>query len=95
MARTAARVADQSERGRELEKSQTLNRLCINTIRTLSADAVQAANSGHPGAPMAPAPLIYTLWQQFMRFDPEDPEGIDLIVVTARKGEQFDGGFLG
>jgi transketolase len=45
---------------------------CINTIRTLSMDAVQKANSGHPGTPMALAPVIYTLWQQFLRFDPED-----------------------
>ncbi len=46
---------------------------CINTIRTLSMDAVQAANSGHPGTPMALAPLAYTLWQKFLRFDPSDP----------------------
>ena len=47
--------------------------LSINTIRTLSIDAVQAANSGHPGAPMALAPLVYTLWNRIMRFDPNDP----------------------
>ena len=47
--------------------------LCINTIRTLSMDAVQQAESGHPGTPMALAPVIYTLWQRFLRFDPEDP----------------------
>src|SRR5579864_6299849 len=47
--------------------------LCINTIRTLSMDAVQAANSGHPGTPMAMAPVAYCLWQQFLRFDPQDP----------------------
>jgi transketolase len=46
---------------------------CINTIRTLSMDAVQAANSGHPGTPMAMAPVAYTLWQKFLRFDPQDP----------------------
>src|ERR1039457_5355654 len=46
---------------------------CINTIRTLSMDAVQAANSGHPGAPMAMAPLAYCLWQEFLRYDPSDP----------------------
>ena len=50
-----------------------LDELCINTIRTLSMDAVQAANSGHPGTPMALAPVIYTLWQRFLRFDPDDP----------------------
>ncbi len=47
--------------------------LCINTIRTLSMDAVQAANSGHPGTPMAMAPLVYCLWQEFLRYDPGDP----------------------
>ena len=46
---------------------------CINTIRTLAMDAVQQANSGHPGTPMALAPVIYTLWQKFLRFDPADP----------------------
>jgi transketolase len=49
------------------------DRLCINTIRTLSMDAVQQAKSGHPGAPMALAPLVYTLWNRVMRFDPQDP----------------------
>jgi transketolase len=53
--------------------SQNLDQLCINTIRTLSMDAVQAANSGHPGTPMAMAPVAYCLWQRFLRFDPEDP----------------------
>ena len=47
--------------------------LAINTIRTLSIDAVQQARSGHPGTPMALAPLIYTIWNRVMRFDPEDP----------------------
>ena len=50
-----------------------LDALCVNTIRTLSMDAVQAANSGHPGAPMGLAPVAYCLWQQFLRFDPQDP----------------------
>ena len=47
--------------------------LAINTIRTLSIDAVQQAKSGHPGTPMALAPLVYTIWNRVMRFDPEDP----------------------
>jgi transketolase len=51
----------------------SVDQLCIDTIRTLSMDAVQQANSGHPGTPMALAPVIYTLWQRFLRFDPEDP----------------------
>ena len=50
-----------------------LDLLCINTIRTLSIDAVQAANSGHPGTPMALAPLVYTIWNRVMHFDPQDP----------------------
>src|SRR5262245_11649405 len=50
-----------------------LDQLSINTIRTLSIDAVQKANSGHPGTPMALAPLVYVLWNRVMRFDPQDP----------------------
>ena len=50
-----------------------LDTLAINTIRTLAMDAVQQANSGHPGTPMAMAPVAYSLWQNFLRFDPEDP----------------------
>jgi transketolase len=53
--------------------SAQLDQLCINTIRTLSMDAVQQANSGHPGAPMALAPLVYTIWNRVMHFDPQDP----------------------
>lgn len=50
-----------------------LDNLSVNTIRTLSMDAVQAANSGHPGTPMALAPVVYCLWQRLLRFDPDDP----------------------
>src|SRR6202451_2452200 len=50
-----------------------LDQLSINTIRTLSMDAVQQAKSGHPGTPMALAPLVYALWNRVLRFDPEDP----------------------
>ncbi len=53
--------------------SAARERLTINTIRTLSMDAVQAANSGHPGTPMAMAPVAYLLWNEFLRFDPQDP----------------------
>ena len=53
--------------------SAELDELCINTIRTLSIDAVQAAKSGHPGTPMALAPLVYTIWNRVMNFDPADP----------------------
>jgi transketolase len=52
---------------------EELDQLAINTIRTLSIDAVQQAKSGHPGTPMALAPLVYTLWNRIMRFDPKDP----------------------
>jgi transketolase len=52
---------------------KTIDQLAIDTIRTLSMDAVQAANSGHPGTPMALAPVAYTLWQRYLRFDPELP----------------------
>ena len=50
-----------------------MEQLAINTIRTLSIDAVQAAKSGHPGTPMALAPLVYTIWNRVMNFDPKDP----------------------
>jgi transketolase len=50
-----------------------LDELAINTIRTLSIDAVQQANSGHPGTPMALAPLVYVIWNDVLRFDPQDP----------------------
>jgi transketolase len=53
--------------------NQQLEQLAINTIRTLSIDAVQQAKSGHPGTPMALAPLVYTIWNRAMNFDPQDP----------------------
>jgi transketolase len=57
----------------ELSAVGNIDLACINTIRTLSIDGVQAANSGHPGTPMAMAPVAYCLWQNFLRFDPQDP----------------------
>jgi transketolase len=64
--------------------AEDIDQLCINTIRTLSIDAIQKANSGHPGTPMALAPLAYTLWQRFLRFDPADPiwPGRDRFVLS-------------
>ncbi|WP_369683384.1 transketolase [Nitrosomonas communis] len=59
-------------RGKPMTDAE-LDQLSINTIRTLSIDAVQAANSGHPGTAMALAPLVYTLWNRVMQFDPQDP----------------------
>src|SRR4029078_1118320 len=50
-----------------------IDQLAINTIRTLSIDAIEKANSGHPGTPMALAPVAYVLWQRFLRFDPDNP----------------------
>ena len=67
-----------------------LDQVCINTIRTLAIDAIQAANSGHPGTPMAMAPVGYYLWQYVLRFDPQDPiwpnrERFVLSAGTAKK----------
>ncbi len=55
------------------DTNQKMDELCVNTIRTLAMDAVQKANSGHPGTPMALAPVMYCLWQRFLRFDPSHP----------------------
>jgi transketolase len=57
--------------------TRTLDQLCVNTIRTLSMDAVQKANSGHPGAPMALAPLAYVLYTRVMKHNPRNPEWFD------------------
>jgi transketolase len=66
-------VTTQSVSGAGGTRSPGIDSLCINTIRTLAMDAVQQAQSGHPGTPMALAPVVYTLWQDFLRFDPDDP----------------------
>ncbi len=58
----------------EAGQSARRDLLCIDTIRTLAMDAVQKANSGHPGTPMALAPVAYTLWQQKLRYDCDDPK---------------------
>ena len=58
---------------RPMSDEQQAAQLSINTIRTLSIDAVQQAKSGHPGTPMALAPLVYTIWNRLMNFDPQDP----------------------
>lgn len=57
--------------------AKTLDQLCIDTIRTLSMDAVQAANSGHPGTPMALAPLAYVIWTRHLKHNPADPTWMD------------------
>src|SRR6201996_4493117 len=56
-----------------MQNNPSLDKLCIDTIRTLSMDAVQKANSGHPGTPMALAPVAYHLWQNHLRYDPDEP----------------------
>jgi transketolase len=63
----------------------TLDQLCVDTIRTLSIDAVQQAQSGHPGTPMGMAPAAYALWQRMLRYDPEDPHwpNRDRFVLSA------------
>lgn len=67
-ASTRPRSAQPASRGERAD-----DEICINTIRALAMDAVQKANSGHPGTPMALAPLMYVLWQEFLRYDPADP----------------------
>ena len=66
--------------------TDTLDTLCINTIRTLAMDAVEKAHSGHPGTPMALAPVAYQLWQQELRYDPATPSGRTGIASSCRAG---------
>lgn len=71
--------------------TQTLEDLCINTIRILSADAVQNANSGHPGLPMGAAAMAYTLWTKFLKHNPTDPLWFDRdrFVLSAGHGSML------
>ncbi|MEM9769287.1 MAG: transketolase, partial [Cyanobacteria bacterium P01_D01_bin.71] len=68
--------------------SQSLEALCVNSIRFLAIDAVQKANSGHPGLPMGAAPMAYVLWDQVMRFNPKNPQWFnrDRFVLSAGHG---------
>src|SRR5262245_32495331 len=68
-----------------MNNKSTLDNLCINTIRTLAMDAVQAANSGHPGTPMALAPVAFVLWDRFMHHNPANPDwpNRDRFVLSA------------
>jgi transketolase len=72
-------------------ETQTLEDLCINTIRFLSADAVQNANSGHPGMPMGAAAMAYTLWTKYLKFNPKDPAWFDRdrFVLSAGHGSML------
>src|ERR1700704_1779351 len=65
-----------------------LDQLCINTIRTLTIDAVQKAKSGHPGLPLGAAPMAYVLWTKFMRYNPRNPkwENRDRFLLSAGHG---------
>ena len=69
----------------QLEATPELDQLCINTIRTLTLDAVQKANSGHPGLPLGAAPMAYVLWTRFMRYNPKNPkwENRDRFLLSA------------
>jgi hypothetical protein len=64
--------------------TQTLENLCINTIRILSADAVQNANSGHPGLPMGAAAMAYVLWTRFLKHNPKIRIGSTVIALCSR-----------
>lgn len=68
-----------------------LDQLCINTIRTLSLDAVQKANSGHPGLPLGAAPMAYVLWTRFLRHNPKNPkwENRDRFLLSAGHGSML------
>ena len=68
--------------------TQTLEELCINSIRFLAIDAVEKAKSGHPGLPMGAAPMAYVLWDKFMRFNPKNPDWFnrDRFVLSAGHG---------
>jgi len=72
----------------EEPNTAAIDQLCVNTIRMLSADAVQKANSGHPGLPMGAAPMAYALWTRFLRFNPANPgwPGRDRFVLSAGHG---------
>ena len=72
-------------------KQPTIDDLCINTIRTLSMDAVQKANSGHPGAPMGLAPAGYVLWTRVMKHNPQNPDwpDRDRFILSAGHGSML------
>ncbi len=70
---TGQAVSTHARSRAEPQKDKNIDNLCIDTIRTLAIDAVQKAQSGHAGTPMGLAPVAYTLWQEFLRYDPDDP----------------------
>jgi transketolase len=82
--RVKANTGLQPEKQNQSADDKKLEQLCINTIRTLSMDAVQKANSGHPGTPMALAPLSFVLWDRYLRFNPRNPHwaGRDRFILS-------------
>ena len=68
------------------QSSVNTDMLCVNTIRTLSIDAIQKANSGHPGAPMGLAPAAYVLWTQILKHNPKNPGWLDRDRVVLSGG---------
>jgi transketolase len=80
-----------SIQGTETTTYTDLDRLCINTIRTLALDAVQQAESGHPGLPLGAAPMAYVLWTRFLRYNPRHPkwENRDRFLLSAGHGSML------
>jgi transketolase len=76
--------------------AKNIEQLCINTVRVLSADAVQKANSGHPGMPMGAAPMGHILWSQFMNYSPRNPQWAnrDRFILSAGHGCMLQYSFL-
>src|SRR3984957_9319959 len=74
-----------------LKPNRELENRCINTIRILSADAVQQANSGHPGMPMGAAAMAFTLWARFLKHNPKNPQWFDRdrFVLSAGHGSML------
>ena len=66
------------------KQDKELENRCINTIRMLSADAVQNANAGYPGMPMGAAAMAYTLWTRFLRHNPHNPRGSIAIALSSQ-----------
>lgn len=74
-----------------MKNNKTIQQVCIDAIRILSIDAVQAANSGHPGMPMGAAPMAFELWTKFLRFNPDEPGWInrDRFILSAGHGSML------
>ena len=74
-----------------MTKTTNIDQLCINTIRTLSLDAIQKANSGHPGLPLGMAPAAYVLWTKFLRHNPKNPKwfGRDRFLLSGGHGSML------